>query len=124
MVDVDPESSLAGCVEGIVSEAGLGGTVESDGYLNIERLSGWGLNLITARQKSQVVGRAVLVDVMHGFTHLLKSVAEGDLGADGVTVWSDVAKDDEGVVSADSVSYFLEGVVVSHTDGTFACWWV
>ena len=120
MVNVDPECGLAGCVEGIISEAGLGGAVQSDGYLNIEGLSGWRLDFITAGKEGQIVGGAVLIDVVHGFAHLLESVAEGDLGADGVTVGSDVAQNDEGIVGADGVSYFLEGVVFTHTDGTFA----
>jgi hypothetical protein len=61
---------------------------------------------------------------MDGFTHLLKSVSESDLGTDRISVWSNVAKNDEGVVGADGVGYFLKGIIVSHTDGTFACWGV
>ena len=120
VVNVDPECGLAGCVEGIISEARFGGAVQGDGDLNIEWLSGWRLDFITAGEEGQVIGGAVLVDVVHGFAHLLESVAEGDLGADGVTVRSDVTEDDEGIVGADGVSYFLKGVVFTHTDGTFA----
>jgi len=120
VVNVDPECGLAGCVEGIISEARFGGAVQGDRDLNIEWLRGWGLDFITAGKEGQIVGGAVLVDVVHSFAHLFKGMAEGDLGANGVTVGSDVAQNDEGIVGADGVSYFLEGVVFTHTDGTFA----
>ena len=86
--------------------------------VDVRIVSATNVNIKTAIREKGF--RAVLVDVVHGFSHLLESVAEGDLGADGVTVRSDVTEDDEGIVGADGVSYFLKGVVFTHTDGTFA----
>ena len=119
VVDVDPEGSFGRSVKGIVSEARLGGAVESDGYLHIERFRWWSLDFIAARKEGQVVRGAVLIDVVDGFSHLLEGVTEGDLGANGIAIRAKVTKDNKGVVGADSIGYLLEAVIFTHTDGTF-----
>ena len=121
VVDIDPELGFGSGVQGIVSEAWLGGAVEGDGDLNIEGFCGWRLNFVTTGKEGQIVGGAVFVDVVHGFTHLLEGVTEGDLGANGVTIRANMAEDDKGIVGTDGVGYFLEGIVFNHTVGT--CGW-
>ena len=121
VVDIDPEGGLGGSVQGVFSQAWLGGTVQGDGDLNVERIGWWSLDLVTARQEGEVVRSAVLVDVVDGFAHLLKGVAEGYLRANGISIGADVAEDDKGVMGADGVGYFFKGIVFTHTDGT--CGW-
>ncbi len=108
VVDVDPEGRIGCGMKGVFAEARFGGAVKGDTDLRIDGVCWRSLDFVASREKGDVFRESVFVDVVHCFSNRFECVTECDLGADGICVWADMAKENEGVVSSEGVGYFLE----------------